>query len=463
MKIRITLIAFRGIAPARKVEKVFSGEDFTIGRADDNEIVLEDPDRYCSRYHVRCYQISGSYYLEDISSPGTQLNAGQFITRGQRHKLQDGDCLIIGENQLLVSVEDDEPVRHQQTSQDSFSIDDFFSETEADLAEHHPVSRVAPLPNIPLGNTADFYRAPKYQSSVDSEDHNPFDFSDLSLHVGTSNDCTADVSGESLSAAYDDSASEGLLKPAMPYTSDVDESVTAKNQVAPESMSVEQSQAQSPALNSSELNSSELNNSELNNSELHIDSRAIRAFLDGLGLKSEDLIGRNKVEIMHAAGEMLKILTKGTMEILQTRSDIKREFGMDVTRIGAVRNNPLKFCHSIEDAMLIMLTHSEGYLGPQEAVLEGVVDVKAHQVAVMSGMQAALTALLKRFEPAALESQLNVRFTLSKKSRYWDLYTTAYQQLQHEAQDSFHGLYGDEFSRVYEEQVRQIHKVLSMP
>jgi type VI secretion system protein len=133
---------------------------------------------------------------------------------------------------------------------------------------------------------------------------------------------------------------------------------------------------------------------------------------------------------------------------------------MDVTRIGAVRNNPLKFCSSVDEAMLIMLTQSEGYLGPQESVLEGVVDVKAHQVAVMSGMQAALTSLLDRFEPATLESQLTTRFTLSKKSRYWDMYTTAYQQLQLEAQDNFHGLFGEEFSRVYEEQVRQINRVL---
>ncbi|WP_428036900.1 type VI secretion system-associated FHA domain protein TagH [Amphritea sp.] len=461
MKIRITLIAFRGIAPARKVEKVFSGEEFTLGRADDNDIVLEDPDRYCSRYHVRCYQISGSYYLEDTSSPGTQLNAGQFITRGQRHKLQDGDSLIIGENQLLVSVEDDLPVRHQQINQDSFSIDDFFAEPEADFVEQHSVSRVAPLPNIPLGNTADFYRAPKQQVSVDTDDQSPFDFSDLSQYTGISADET-DLLSESLSDVPDNFESANLLQSrtiAVPVSI---EPVESHVQVRTEPVSASIDMTDSVSVDQPDEQGSDLNSSDLNSTELHIDSRAIRAFLEGLGLKPEDLIGRNKVEIMHSAGEMLKILTKGTMEILQTRSDIKREFGMDVTRIGAVRNNPLKFCHSIEEAMLIMLTHSEGYLGPQEAVLEGVVDVKAHQVAVMSGMQAALTALLKRFEPAALESQLNVRFTLSRKSRYWDLYTTAYQQLQHEAQDSFHGLYGDEFSRVYEEQVRQIHKVLSM-
>ncbi|SER19799.1 FHA domain protein [Amphritea atlantica] len=441
MKIKVTLIAFRGIAPARKVEKIFSGEDFTIGRADDNEIVLEDPDRYCSRYHARCYQISGSYYLEDTSSPGTQLNSGQFITRGQRHKFQDGDRLIIGENQLLVTVEEDEPEHPQQVSIDSFSIDDFFAETETDFVESSAASRVAPLPNIPLGNTADYYRAQKHQYEADAVDQHPFDFSDLSPHGTDSSEVTPPVS-ELLAVANDVSeASETLQSPGCDSGSD---SLTKQPQNAlltgrEESVAtVEQDQT----------------------AELHIDSRAMRAFLDGLGLKPEDLIGRNKVEIMHSAGEMLNILTKGTMEILQTRNEIKREFGMDVTRIGAVRNNPLKFCQRVEEAMLIMLTHSEGYLGPQESVSEGVVDVKAHQVAVMSGMQAALTALLKRFEPTALESQLNVRFTLSKKSRYWDMYTTAYQQLQLEAQDNFHGLFGEEFSRVYEEQVRQINKVL---
>ncbi len=445
VKIRVTLIAFRGIAPARKVEKVFSGEEFTVGRADDNEIVLEDPDRYCSRYHARCYQISGSYYLEDTSSPGTQLNSGQFITRGQRHKLQDGDRLIIGENQLLVAVEDDEPVREQQVNMESFSIDDFFGEAEPDFDEPHTASQVAPLPNIPLGNTADYYRAQKHQHEVHSADDHPFDFSDLSPHGAILGNAPSYPVSEPAPEVNQDSESTDPLQLVVPTAADSDEFAMRGGTVA---TSLTDDTDSVPAVDPSQ------------SAELHIDSRAIRAFLEGLGLKPEDLIGRNKVDIMHSAGEMLKILTKGTMEILQTRNEIKREFGMDVTRIGAVRNNPLKFCQRIEEAMLIMLTHSDGYLGPQESVSEGVVDVKAHQVAVMSGMQAALTALLKRFEPAALESQLNVRFTLSKKSRYWDLYTTSYQQLQLEAQDNFHGLFGEEFSRVYEEQVRQINKVL---
>ncbi|BBB25257.1 type VI secretion system-associated FHA domain protein TagH [Amphritea japonica] len=447
MKIRLTLIAFRGIAPARKVEKVFSGEEFTLGRADDNDIVLEDPDRYCSRYHARCYLISGSYYLEDTSSPGTQLNTGQFITRGQRHKLQDGDRLVVGENQLLVTVEEDQPVRLQQASVDSFSIDDFFAEHEAELHESQPPARTAPLPNIPLGHADDYYRSPKSHSIAPQQEQEPFDFSDLSNFMSGSETDTLSVEEEPLNEIAP--ASVAVIE----RTVSVEESESS-------GALANDSQAPAEVMEKPSVKAESASDQMTSGSELHIDSRAIRSFLEGLGLNPKDLIGKNKVEIMRAAGEMLNILTKGTMDILQTRNDIKREFGMDVTRIGAVRNNPLKFCSNVDEAMLIMLTHSEGYLGPQESVLEGVVDVKAHQVAVMSGMQAALTSLLERFEPVTLESQLTTRFTLSKKSRYWDMYTTAYQQLQLEAQDNFHGLFGEEFSRVYEEQVRQINRVL---
>ncbi len=447
MKIRLSLIAFRGIAPAKKVEKVFSGEEFTLGRADDNDIVLEDPDRYCSRYHARCYLISGSYYLEDTSSPGTQLNAGQFITRGQRHKLQDGDRLVVGENQLLVTVDEDQPVRLQQAPIDSFSIDDFFAEHDAELAESNPPAKVAPLPNIPLGHTNDFYRSPKSHSDVTSEEQEPFDFSDLSSFMSGS---------KTEEPSVDETPLNEIAQASVAV---VENSVSEKESESSGALTSD-SKAPSEVIENPSANAESASGQTASGSELHIDSRAIRSFLEGLGLNPKDLIGKNKVEIMSAAGEMLNILTKGTMEILQTRNEIKREFGMDVTRIGAVRNNPLKFCSNVDEAMLIMLTHSEGYLGPQESVLEGVVDVKAHQVAVMSGMQAALTSLLGRFEPATLESQLTTRFTLSKKSRYWDMYTAAYQQLQLEAQDNFHGLFGEEFSRVYEEQVRQINRVL---
>ena len=136
---------------------------------------------------------------------------------------------------------------------------------------------------------------------------------------------------------------------------------------------------------------------------------------------------------------------------------------MDVTRIGALMNNPLKFSQTTNEAMVKLLTHAEGYMSADEAVREGVVDAKAHQVAVMAGMQSAIVSMLDRFRPDSLEEQLTSRFVLSRKGKYWDMYKDAYRQIVIEAEDNFHALFGDQFSRVYQEQVREIESGYESP
>jgi predicted component of type VI protein secretion system len=45
-------------------------------------------------------------------------------------------------------------------------------------------------------------------------------------------------------------------------------------------------------------------------------------------------------------------------------------------------------------------------LSAQAAAREATADLKSHELAVMVGMQAALSALLSRFDPDALEARM---------------------------------------------------------
>lgn len=169
--------------------------------------------------------------------------------------------------------------------------------------------------------------------------------------------------------------------------------------------------------------------------------------------------------IMGNLGGMLRETVRGLMEILLARSDVKGEFQLDRTSMGPIENNPLKTPPgrpplTAEEVMVLLLVgQKDAYMLPVQAVREGFDDIKAHQLAVMAGIQAALARLIERFDPENLETRLEQSvldnlWPANRKAKYWDLFISEYQAIAHEAEDDFKKLFGDEFARAYENQLR---------
>jgi type VI secretion system FHA domain protein len=192
---------------------------------------------------------------------------------------------------------------------------------------------------------------------------------------------------------------------------------------------------------------------------------ALEGFLAGAGLKLDALkLSDEEAErTMRAAGKAFRHMVEGLREVLMARSAIKNEFRVERTMIRAADNNPLKFSVSAEEALVTLLRPAvAGYLPADRAVEEALKDIKAHQLATMAGMQVAIAKLLAQFDPEELKKQLDSRSLLdsilpgSKKARYWELYEKLYQEIAKAAEEDFHGSYGREFARAYEEQVRKL-------
>ena len=167
---------------------------------------------------------------------------------------------------------------------------------------------------------------------------------------------------------------------------------------------------------------------------------------------------------MRTVGEAFREMVKGLQETLLARSEIKSEFRLERTMIRPKENNPLKFSPTVDEAMAALLkgAGSGAYLPPVAAVREGFNDLKAHQMAVMAGMQVALSALLRRFDPATLEKRLKSQSVLesllpaARKAKYWELYEDLFKEIAREAEDDFQGLFGREFATAYERQVKEL-------
>ncbi|MBK8537493.1 MAG: type VI secretion system-associated FHA domain protein TagH [Candidatus Competibacteraceae bacterium] len=190
----------------------------------------------------------------------------------------------------------------------------------------------------------------------------------------------------------------------------------------------------------------------------------LRAFLEGAGLPHARLSDEQLPEIMANLGAIFRETVQGMMEILLARGDVKGEFRLDRTNIGPIENNPLKTPPgqpplSPEEVMtLLLIRRKDAYMSPVQAVHEGFNDIKAHQLAVMAGIQAALSRLLERFAPSNLETRLQQTvfdsiLPANRKAKYWDLFTAEYRAIAHEAEEDFNELFGNEFARAYQERL----------
>ena len=195
------------------------------------------------------------------------------------------------------------------------------------------------------------------------------------------------------------------------------------------------------------------------------EAELLRAFLAGAGVPDLDLGAPLTPDMMRTIGQLLRVSTQGTLDLLLARALIKREVQAAVTMIVARENNPLKFSPSVEVALAHLLApRGQGFMSPVAAIKDACDDLRAHQFGVMAGMRAALDGVLRRFDPGQLERRLSDKSVLdallpmNRKARLWDLFGELYKDLTQEAQDDFHVLFGKEFLRAYDAQLDRLDR-----
>jgi FHA domain-containing protein/type VI secretion system protein len=190
--------------------------------------------------------------------------------------------------------------------------------------------------------------------------------------------------------------------------------------------------------------------------------RVLQALLEGLGLP-QLRSSHAPEDLARLIGEMLRAATAGTMDVLMARALTKRESHIDMTMIAPRANNPLKFFPDADSALTQMLSAQiPGYLPPLPAIAGAFDDLKAHELAVIAGMRAALAAVVQRFDPARIEQRLSDPGRLdkllpaSRKARMWDRLVELYGELARDADEDLQRLFGEKFSGAYEQQVERL-------
>jgi type VI secretion system FHA domain protein len=189
------------------------------------------------------------------------------------------------------------------------------------------------------------------------------------------------------------------------------------------------------------------------------DSELMAAFLRGVKT-TQHMPTELTPALMELIGGMLHSATHGTLQLLISRQEFKRGVRSDVTMISVEANNPLKFSPTVEVALAHMLgPRIKGFMGAEDAMQNAYADLRAHQMAVMVGIRAALAHVLERFTPEKLEARLTEKsaldalFAANRKAKLWDQFCQLYSSIAAEAEDDFHTLFGQAFTKAYDEQM----------
>jgi FHA domain-containing protein len=188
------------------------------------------------------------------------------------------------------------------------------------------------------------------------------------------------------------------------------------------------------------------------------------AFCHGAGINT-DPSQHVTPELMNLIGRVLHQSIHGTLKLVAMRTAAKQELRAQVTTIQSRNNNPLKFSPDAGTAIEQLLQPaSRGFIVGPAAITDAMDDLIGHASGTMSGVRAAIHGALQRFEPQHLESKLSTQrmlhtlLPMHRRAKLWELYLEHHQNIQNEAEENFHELFGKAFLKAYDEQLDRLHR-----
>ncbi|ADU69636.1 type VI secretion system-associated FHA domain protein TagH [Pantoea sp. At-9b] len=358
-----TIVQCNTDVPAKTV--AFKPPGGTIGRSQDNDLVLPDESRAISRLQALVHlSPDGECRLTNQGSVTSVVLNGVPLPRGAQAPLQHGDALTIGEYGLEVR----DPARAASQKDDPLA---FFSPAESD----------------PLGMLESIQHVTPEPVASRPERHN-----DARL-------------------AIDPQENSPALPTVLPGTDQ---------------------------------------------------DKLILALLEGMGLNNGHQTPMNEDQ-MRITGRMLSLFSQGTVALLSSRSILKRGVKADMTMILNEANNPFKILPSGKTVLMQMYqSQMPGFMPPETAVRDALVDLQAHQLGMIAGIRAIIAAMLQSFNPQRLEDQARqdgalpkMPFANTRKAALWDHFSRHYQRTAGEIEDDFHTLFGEAFLHAYDMEVNQ--------
>lgn len=469
MALKLRIISDHYKALGKRSSRLFGVTGGRIGRAQDNDWILPDPDRYISSHHCKVEFRAGHWMLEDTSTNGVFINGADVPASVEgAYPLKDGDRLRLGDYEILVSIDERNdfppdasgqmpaPVRAAPRRGSPAPEVDLGEEldltdllTDAAMKPAAPAKAVSATAGAPTGmlgaGAFDITKA----LGVDLQPTRPDARGNTSpgklARSGFASLLDNPDEPEQRTVAHGRKADDWQLQ-TQPYDRKSLQALTNPGSLArpadkpapPPERSRRPSEGLEPA-------------------------SGVEAFCRGAGIDHAALPLEAQHALLQLAGQMMREVVLGLMDVLKGRADQKNRLRLSQTSIQPADNNPLKFSASVDEALLKLLDGHGGsrYLGPVESIRDSFADLRTHQLALSAAIQAAIDEVMNRIEPGELQDRFDrglkrgALLGAANKMKYWDLYTEFYHALNQRNEQNLPTLFAEELARTYAEKAAQ--------
>jgi type VI secretion system protein len=450
MALRLRVVSAHSKGLGETASKVFGVGGGTVGRAEDNDWVLPDPERFISGHHVRIEYRQGEYWLADTSSNGTYVNDSDTPQSEQgSYALHDGDRIRMGDYEIAVTID----------ANNDFPPDNSAIVAFDGIALASPTGRSA-------------------QKATDEDIGVDLDLESLFGHPDDSSSGLTPVNawGQAVESAAVSSSRRKRDENAAPKTPATS---TPPVQTQPPAPAARREPPKKPA-------------EPVESSAWHLSTRRVEPFRNplrsseppagmdggdsaggaqalfrGAGIDPSTLPPSVQAQAVQLAGQLLREMVLGMMDVLQARNELKNRFRIpdpSVTTPQTAEYNPLQFSAGVDEALRKLFEAqnktSSRYLSPLEAVRESFHDLKTHQLAMTAALQTAFMEFLSHLDPAELQERFDrglkrggLLGAATNKMKYWELYSEFFQTLV-QKQDLPH-VFVEEFAQAYAAKVNE--------
>ncbi|PWF49272.1 type VI secretion system-associated FHA domain protein TagH [Massilia glaciei] len=416
--IKISVASYDNVVPSVPVSALFGRERKTIGRRNDNFLVLPDPAHEVSRFQAAVWSDNSGHFMINLSDATPIYINGQEFIAGNESAIRAGDRILIGRYLLEVQKVADEAgdgAEPQISTPDAAA-----AQPPRQPSAPAPAPAAEPPQVLPL----ELLATQVEHTLILSTD----EVASLMAQAAPAAQAPPAAAPDPLEAAFVMPEAEPEPEPGPAHAG----AAGARADGAPPESA---------------------------------DLAALKAaFLRGARIPRDAISAEWTPELMELLGKLMAGSVQGAIDLLTLRSLVKQVVKADVTQVVVRNNNPLKFFPDSQTVLTQMLRKKmPGFMEPLEAIDDAYHDLRGHQMGVVAGTRASMDAMMQRLDPDKLDAGLEAPSALDglmpsrRKAMLWDLYVQSYEAIAGDAQDNFKTLFGADFLAAYEKEVENFN------
>jgi type VI secretion system protein len=179
------------------------------------------------------------------------------------------------------------------------------------------------------------------------------------------------------------------------------------------------------------------------------------AFCQGAGIDPLSLPASQRSDVLREAGQAMREMMLGLMELSRARGEFRREIGITVGGRQHDGASPLMQIRGVDEALVQLLTASApDSVRPVDEVRSQFAKTRHHQQSMLVALREALTAMLATLDPDELAQQYDGTTrgpdNTEARARYWNLYRETFRMLVALGESGLPAAFQEEFAHSYQ-------------